>query len=180
MNKESLSRKVTESLCSTVKAGNHDYDIADAEEVLDDILSCSKLEFLGTTSKLYFNNRNQNGPLNNKMYTLPVRMDFKDRETRFEAEIMLRKICKVNCSVPYPKKMRNLLNDMIKEGKALQPNSFIRTKVNVEKLTVEAHAKTAAGWVDLNIKKSIPVSILDNSTEQVVMEIGESELSQVS
>jgi hypothetical protein len=180
MNKESLSRKVTESLCSTVKAGNHDYDIADAEEVLDDILSCSKLEFLGTTSKLYFNNRNENDPLNNKMYTLPVRMDFKDRETRFEAEIMLRKICKVNCSVPYPKKMRNLLNDMIKEGKALQPNSFIRTKVNVEKLTVEAHAKTAAGWVDLNIKKSIPVSILDNSTEQTLMEIGESALSQVS
>jgi hypothetical protein len=107
-------------------------------------------------------------------------MDFKDRETRFEAKIMLRKICKVNCSVPYPKKMRNLLNDMIKEGKVLQPNSFIRTKVNVEKLTVEAHAKTAACWVDLNIKKSIPVSILDNSTEQVVMEIGESKLSQVS
>jgi AAA+ ATPase superfamily predicted ATPase len=79
MNKETLSKKVTESLCSTVKAGNHDFDIADAEEVLDDILSCSKLEFLGTTSKLYFNNRNPNDPMNNNMYTLPVRMDFKDR-----------------------------------------------------------------------------------------------------
>jgi hypothetical protein len=180
MNKESLSRKVTESLCSTVKAGNHDYDIADAEEVLDDILSCSKLEFLGTTSKLYFNNRNPNDPMNNNTYTLPVRMDFKDRETRFEAEIMLRKICKVSCSVPYPKKMCNLLNDIIKEGKALKPDCYIRTKVNVETLTVEALAKTSGGWVDLNLKRSIPLNILDNSTTQVAMDLAESEPSQIS
>jgi hypothetical protein len=180
MNKESLSRKVTECLGATVKAGNHDYNIADAEEVLDDILSCSKLEFLGATSKLYFNNRNPNDPMNNNMYSLPVRMDFKDRDTRFEAEIMLRKICKVNCSVPYPKKMRTLLNDIIKEGKAIKPDCFIRTKVNVEKLYVEAHAKTPTGWLDLNLKRDIPISILDNSTVQVAMETGDSTLSQIS
>jgi hypothetical protein len=180
MNKESLSRKVTECLGATVKAGNHDYDIADAEEVLDDILSCSKLEFLGATSKLYYNNRNPNDPMNNNMYSLPVRMDFKDRETRFEAEIMLRKICKVNCSVPYPKKMRALPNDIIKEGKAIKPDCFIRTKVNIEKLYVEAHAKTPTGWFDLNLKRAILNNILDNSTVQVAMEIGDSTLSQIS
>jgi hypothetical protein len=114
------------------------------------------------------------------MYTLPVRMDFRDRETRFEAEIMLRKICKVSCSVPYPKKMRNLLNDIIKEGKALKPDCYIRTKVNVETLTVEALAKTNGGWVDLNIKRSIPLNILDNSTSQVAMDLVESEPSQIS
>jgi hypothetical protein len=182
MNKESLSRKVTESLADSVKSGLHDYHIGDAEVVLDDILSCSKLEFLGNSTKLFYNNRNSSDTRNNKMYTVPVRMNFKDRETRFEAEIMLRKVCKVSCSVPYPKKMRTLLNDIVKQGKALQPDCFIRTKVNVEKLTVEAHAKTASGWLDLGIKKEIPLNILDNSTiaEQELMQVTPSELPQIS
>jgi hypothetical protein len=164
MNKETLSRKVTEALGNAVRSGKHDYHIGDAEEVLDDILSCSKLKFLVTQSKLFFNNRNENDERNNKMYTLPVRMEFKDRENRFEAEIMLRKLCKVNCSVPFPKKFRDQLNELIKTAKAKQPNCYIRTKVNVENLTVEAHAKTASGWLDLGLKSSISTDILDNST----------------
>jgi hypothetical protein len=95
---------------------------------------------------------------------MPVRMEFPDRERRFEAEVMLRKLCKVNCSVPYPKKFRAQLNELIKLGKAKIPNCFIRTKVNVEKLYVEAHAKTASGWVDLDLKRPISLDILDNST----------------
>jgi hypothetical protein len=167
MNKDTLSRKVTDALGTAVRSGKHDYHIGDAEEVLDDILSCSKLEFLGTQSKLFFNNRNEEDARNNNMYTLPVRMDFKDRETRFEAEIMLRKLCKVNCSVPYPKKMRKLITDIVSEGKALQPDCYIRTKVNVENLTIEAHAKTGSGWLDLGIKKQISLDILDNTVSHM-------------
>jgi hypothetical protein len=164
MNKETLSRKVTEALAAPVKAGQHDYNITDAEEILDDILSCSKLEFLGTQSKLFYNNRNASDTRNNNMYTIPVRMDFRDRESRFEAEVMLRKICKVNCSVPYPKKLRQMLNDLVKEGKRLQLDCFIRTKVNADKLTIDVHAKTSSGWLDLGLNRSIPTNILDNST----------------
>jgi hypothetical protein len=178
MNKDTLSRKVTEALGTSVRSGKHDYHIGDAEEVLDDILSCSKLEFLGTQSKLFFNNRNEEDARNNNMYTLPVRMEFKDRDTRFEAEIMLRKLCKVNCSVPYPKKLRTMLNEIVTAGKSLQPNCFIRTKVNVENLTIEAHAKTASGWLDLGLKKSISYDVLDNSTSNIQMTVDEP--SQIS
>jgi hypothetical protein len=94
-------------------------------------------------------------------------MDFKDREMRFEAEIMLKKICKVNCSVPYPKRMPTLLNDLVQKGKSLQPDCFIRTRVNVENLTVEVHAKTASGWLDLNLKQGIPLNILGGSIDTV-------------
>jgi hypothetical protein len=167
MNKDTLSRKVTEALGTAVRSGKHDYHIGDAEEVLDDILSCSKLEFLGTKSKLFFNDRNIEDTRNNAMYTMPVRMEFKDRETRFESEIMLRKLCKVNCSVPYPKKLRDKISEMIKTGKAQHPNCYIRTKVSVDNLTVEAHAKTATGWVDLGLKCNITCDILDNSMPTV-------------
>jgi hypothetical protein len=150
MNKDSISRKVTSTLGQIVKDGKHDYNVSDAEDVIDDILSCSKLEFLGNTTKKFFNKRNLNDTRNDKMYTVPVRMDFRDRDTRFNAEISLRKICKVNCAVPYPKKLRLMLGELVKEGKKTNPNSFIRTRVNVDKLTIEAHAKTEGGWVTSN------------------------------
>jgi hypothetical protein len=172
MNKDTLSRKVTEALSESVRTGKHDYHIGDAEEVLDDILSCSKLEFLGTQSNVR----------NNAMYTLPVRMEFKDRECRFESEIMLRKLCKVNCSVPYPKRMRLLLNEVLSAGKRLQPDCYIRTKVNVENLTVEAHAKTASGWLDLGLKRQIPLDVIDipASSGTVSSQLAVSEPVQIS
>jgi hypothetical protein len=182
MNKESLSRKVTESLVSSVKSGLHDFHIGDAEVVLDDILSCSKLEFLGNSTKLFYNNRNISDPRNNTMYTVPVRMDFKDKDSRFNAEIMLRKVCKVSCSVPYPKKLRSMIGDVVKQGKVLQPDCFIRTKVNIENMTIEAHAKTASGWLDLGIKQQIPLNILDNfsSFESEDMAVSSGEQPQIS
>jgi hypothetical protein len=114
------------------------------------------------------------------MYTVPVRFDFKDRDTRFNAEIMLRKVCKVNCAVPYPRKMRSLLGELVRKGKALQPDCFIRTKVNVEKLQVEAHAKTASGWLDLGLKCEIPLNILDATLDVEPMQTTTVEGSQIS
>jgi hypothetical protein len=163
MNKDSIARKVTMSMANLAKKGDHDYNISDAEDVIDDILSCSKLEFLGNATKKYFNKRNVNDPKNDTMYTVPVRMDFKDKDTKIKAETSLRKICKVSCTTPYPKKLRTLLGEVIKEGKTKCPNTFIRTRVNIDKLTIEAHAKTGDGWVDLNIIKDIPLNILDNN-----------------
>jgi hypothetical protein len=97
---------------------------------------------------------------------------------------MLRKVCNVNCSVPYPKKMCALLGDIVKRGKLLQPDCFIKTKVNVENLTVEAHAKTASGWLDVGIKVEIPTSILDSLvtlvSEDDAMQVSPSESSQIS
>jgi hypothetical protein len=105
-------------------------------------------------------------------------MEFKDHDTPFEAEIMLRKLCKVNCSVPYPKKLRTMLNEIVTAGKSLEPNCFIRVKINNENLTIEAHAKTASGWLDLGLKKSISYDILDNSSINIQMTVDEP--SQIS
>ena len=161
MNKDTISRKVTLALSSKAQSGEHDYHIGDAEEVIDDILSCAKLEFLGSTTRKFYNKNKKDDPRNNKMCTLPVRMDFKDRETRIQAEISMRKICKVSCSTPYPRKLRTLLDTLVKEGKAMAKDCFIRTRVNVDKLTVEAHAKKGETWEDLHLLRPIPLDILD-------------------
>jgi hypothetical protein len=161
MNRDTLSRKVTLALSSKVSSGNHDYDVKDAEEVMDDILSCSKLEFLGTTTKKFQNDKNPNDTRNGKMCTMPVRFEFKDRDTRIQAETNLRKVCGVSCSVPYPKRLRTILNNLVSEGKKIMPNTFIRTRVNVDSLTVDVHARTGEGWKDLNMRTKIPLNICD-------------------
>jgi hypothetical protein len=159
MNKETLSTKVTLALSSKASSGKHDYDIKDAEEAIDDVLSCSKLEFLGTTSRKFFNKKNPSDPKNDTFCTIPVKFDFKDKDTRIQAEKSLRKICKVSCAVPYPKKLRDILDKLLKEGKKKCPDSYIRTRVNVDSLTIDVHAKTGEGWLDLELACPIPLDI---------------------
>jgi hypothetical protein len=171
MNKETLSRKVTLDLSSRASSGEHDYNIKDAEDVIDDILSCSQLEFLGSTTRKFTNKKNPKDSRNDKMCTIPVRMEFKDKEIRKEAEISLRKICKVSCAVPYPKKLRAIMDRMVQDGKKKHPGCYIRTKVNVDSLTVKAFAKTGEGWVDLNTVENIPLSILEQVTNDTAMDV---------
>jgi hypothetical protein len=164
MNKDTLSRKVTLALGEKASGGEHDYDIKDAEDAIDDILSCSKLEFLGATSKKFFNKKNLSDARNDTFCTLPVRFEFKDRETRIQAEKTLRKVCKVSCATPYPKKLRTMLDSMLSEGKKKYPKCFIRTRVSVDDLTAEAHARVGDNWVDLGLKCAIPYDICDQVT----------------
>jgi hypothetical protein len=39
----------------------------------------------------------------------------------------------------------------------------------VENLTIEAHAKTGSGWLDLGIKKQISLDILDNTVSHMTV-----------
>ena len=81
INKETISCKVTVALHDKAKSGAHDWAIGDAEEMVDDTLSCSTLQFLGSGTRKFYNNREKDDPRNSKMCTVPVRMDFKNKET---------------------------------------------------------------------------------------------------
>ena len=181
MNKQTLAKKVTLALHEKAQAGDHDYNTGDAEELLDDMLSCANLEFLGTGTRKFHNKRDDKDKRNGNMCTMPVRLDFKSKEIRIQAEDTLRKICKVSCATPYPRKLRSLLDEVLKEGKKAYSKCYIRTKVNYENLTIEAHARTENGWVDLKLKRDIPLDILDRfdtstgtpAADNVLMETGE-------
>ena len=180
INKDTLSRKVTLALSDKAKKGDHDFNMNDAEDTIDDVLSCSKLEFMGSTSRTFYNTRDSKDTRNGKFCTLPVRLDFKDKETRIQAEISLRKICKVSCSTPYPKQLRVLLDGLVKEGKKVAPDSFIRTRVNVDKLTIDVHAKNGKEWRDLGLACEIPLNILSFQESQVTENMDSDEIAPVS
>jgi len=164
INKESISRKVTLALHGAASAGEHDWNIKDAGEMVDDVLSCSQLEFLGQGTKKFFNNKKKDDPRNGKMCTVPVRLDFKNKETRVSAEYTLRSICKASCSIPYPKKLRALLGRAILEGKKKYPKNYIRTKVDVDGLQVTTSARVGDTWLPASGPFPIPLDVLDPNT----------------
>ena len=95
------------------------------------------------------------------MCTVPVRMEFKNKETKLQAESTLRSVCKLNCSTPYPKRLRTLINEMIQQGKSSHPASFIRIKVDIDNLLLSAHARQGDNWIHLKLDTVIPLDILD-------------------
>ena len=178
INKETISKKVTVALHDKAREGNHDYALNDACEMVDDTLSCSMLEFMGNGTKKYYNRRDNNDPKNGKMCTVPVRFDFKNKETRIQAENTLRNICKVSCSVPYPKKLRTLLATRIAEGKKIRSGCFIRNRVDIDNLKIVTSARAENGWEHLDMDIPIPEDILGNDTMEV--STNQSEGSRVS
>ena len=66
INKESISKKVTHALHDSAAAGEHDWNIKDAGVMVDDVLSCSQLEFLGSGTRKFFNNKKPTDPRNKR------------------------------------------------------------------------------------------------------------------
>jgi hypothetical protein len=121
---------------------------------------------------------------NGKFCTVPAKLTFRNKDEKIRAEQSIRKLCKVRCSIPYPKKLRDIVNNMIQDGRKASPGNFIRFKVDAENLKVSAAASIHQGnnkykWEDLNISTDIPLDVLDK-TIQVTLDTEEAMDSQVS
>ncbi len=111
INRESLSEKVPLMLHEKAKtAGIYKGNSEAATKSKDDILSCASIDFLCKGSKVFYNTKDTTDLRNNKMCTVPVKLTFRDRNTRFQAEQTLKKACKVKCATPYPKKLRSIIH----------------------------------------------------------------------
>ena len=170
MNKDTLARKVTIDLHArgkkaAEKDGRRDHHREqEIAEMTDDMLTCASLDFLGTGTQTYTNRFNSEDPNNGKYCTVPVKLIFKEKQARINAEQHLRKMCQVKCSTPYPKGLRKMISDLINVAKEKKNGCFIRVKVNIEKLTLEAHASVGQetkSWEDLQLTRDIPLNILD-------------------
>jgi Holliday junction resolvase RusA-like endonuclease len=162
LNRDTLSRKVTLHLHDRAQSqGIYKGNPAAAEEAIDDILSCATIDILGKGSQTFYNKKDTGDARNGKMCTVPVKLTFRDKATRFQAELTLKKACKVKCSTPYPKQLRTIMDDLVKVCKPANSGCFILTRVDMDKLTVTARARTDKGWKDLDNTAKIPLDILD-------------------
>jgi hypothetical protein len=142
MNKDTLSKKATIAL-TTLAAGKEkktgSIPSNDAIDAIDDVLSLAEnYQVLGNTTKTY---RNTKDPQSGLYCTAPIRYDFKNKDTRTNAEIVLRDRCGVSCAVPYPVPVRECIKQIVADVKKEYPDNFVKVAVDTGKLVFKIARK---------------------------------------
>jgi hypothetical protein len=185
MNTNTLARHVTQDITSKAAVAEGKQNGRPAEETiiaLDDALSMvSGMDFFGKVTKPFQNKFNKDDPLNGTYCTMPVKMNFKSKEARTRAETMLKKKCKVSCTVPYPTRLRQMIKETIQAEKVAHPNCFIQVRVDTESLSLKVSRKEGDKWINNYEVKAIEDKVMDIGTVRndipVPMETGSSQAS---
>jgi hypothetical protein len=124
---------------------------------LDDVMSVTQNVVLyGKVTRPFENKKNPQDPKNKSFFTLPIRYEFKDRETRLEAETILRDTCKIDCTTPYPANLRSCIRQTIDHFRKDYPEDYIKVTVDTQDLTLRVSRKVKGdGWY--NHKEPIPI-----------------------
>jgi hypothetical protein len=110
----------------------------------------------GKVTRPYENKMNPQDPKNKSFFTMPVRYEFKDKETRLEAETILRDTCKIDCTTPYPANLRSCIRQTIEHYRKDYPEDYIKVTVDTQDLVLRVSRKVKGdGWY--NSKDPIPL-----------------------
>ena len=77
----------------------------------------------------------------------------------------MRALCKVGCTTPYHRTLRNRIGAVIEQGKTRYPNNFIQVKIDVENFALKVSRRRIDTGVWYNNVDIIPLdeSVLDLS-----------------
>ena len=145
MNTATISMKVTQDIAAkaaTVEGHPQGRPTADTVTMLDDAISLVKgMEFYRKATKPFANKKNPSDPVNGKFCTIPVKMGFKDKDTKQQVESLLRNKCKIQCYTPYPFYLRKAIRTTIETEKVKYPEHFIQVRVDAEAATLKLSRK---------------------------------------
>jgi hypothetical protein len=130
-----------------------------AEQLDDALAMVTKMEFFGKQTK---KSKNKLGE-DDDFCTIPVKLVFKDKETREAADGRLRKLCKMGGTIPYHRTLRNVINTTIEDAKSKYPRSFIQVKVDVENFQLKISRLEDGTWYNNVEQVTLPDSVLDLS-----------------
>ena len=171
MNVDTMSKKATlalTSMAAKVEGKVTSTPSPDSVAALDDVLSVTKgIKFFGNSTKTYRNTKDKES---GAYCTIPVKYDFKDKDTRIKAEAVLRSRCKVSCATPYPTILRECIKQTIEHFKAGYPGDFFRVNVDAAKFSLKVHRKKAeegAIWQSLDRDIGLPNEALNISSRTV-------------
>ena len=135
MNQNTISAKATGALTTMAAVTEGKNSCVPSEEAvtaIDDVLSMVKsMQFFGKTTKSY---KNAKDPKSGAYCTIPVKYEFKDKDTRIRAETILREKCKVHCSTPYPTILRETIRQVINHVKHGYPDNQVRVNVDLKNM----------------------------------------------
>jgi hypothetical protein len=156
MNPATMNRKFSLALkakAAEVDGGVNGEPKADTVVQLDDTLSMVKhMDFFGKATKK---------AKDKDFFTIPVKLAYKDRDTRIAAEQNLRKLCKVSCTTPYHSTLRDFMKKIMDEAKAKYKNSYIQTKVDVDGMSLKVSYRQDGVWYNNVEVVELPDSVLD-------------------
>jgi hypothetical protein len=173
VNKDTMSKRATLALTSlAAKKENKKGTIPSSEAVgaIDDVLSVVKnISFFGTGTKTYTNEKDE---LSGAYCTAPVKYEFKDRETKFAAEKILKSTCGINCSTPYPTLVRECIRQIVQEAKQSYPDNFIRVTLDTNKMVFRVARRPPKdapdnGWRYGKVDIPVPEAALDINCRKV-------------
>jgi hypothetical protein len=172
LNEQSILAKATLALseaAATVEGNKGKPPSRDAVSALDDIMSVTEnVTLFGKVTKPYVNNANPADPRNRTFFTLPVRYEFRDRDTKIEAETILRDTCKVDCTTPYPTILRHYIKQVIDHMKVQYPEQFIKVTVDTANLLLRVTRRhKTKGWYSLDEPIKLPEEVLDIHARKV-------------
>ncbi len=178
MNPETMKRKFTENViakAASVEAREDCRPSPAVAEQLDDALAMvTKMEFFGKQTK---KSKNRLGE-EDDFCTIPVKLCFKDKETREAADGRLRKLCKMGGTVPYHRTLRNVINTTMDEAKKKYPRSFIQVKVDVENFQLKVSRLEDGTWINNVELVDLPDTVLDLSRTGPIVRRKPSQSSQ--
>jgi hypothetical protein len=163
MNPETMKRKFSENVIAKAAAVEQREDgrpsPAVADQLDDALAMVTKMEFFGKQTK---KSKNKHGE-EEDFCTIPVKLCYKDKETREAADGRLRKLCKMGGTIPYHRTLRNVINTVIEDSKKKYPSSFIQVKVDVENFQLKVSRLEDGVWMNNVELVSLPDSVLDLS-----------------
>ena len=174
MNKETISKKATLALTSMAAKNEGKLSSTPSEDAvaaIDDVLSMTTgMSFFGNTTKTYTNPRDKES---GAYCTIPVKYEFKDKDTRIRAETALRSRCKVSCATPYPIILREYIKQVIDKVKQKFPGEFVKVYVDSTRLSlaVARRGDKDSGWTYLKDDIPLPLDVLNVHSRSVPKDI---------
>jgi hypothetical protein len=166
LNEKTILSQATLALSSAAAAVEGNANQKPSREVvatLDDVMSVTQNVILyGKVTKPYENKANPEDEKNRSFFTMPIRYEFKDKETRVEVETILRDTCKVECATPYPLILRQCIRQVIDHFRKDYPNDYIKVMVDSQNLALKVSRKVKGdGWYTHKEPIPLPPQVLD-------------------
>lgn len=130
---------------------------------LDDAFSATvDVEFMGQETKRYNNPNKLDDPKNGKFCTLPTRVRFTDRASRFYFENTVRKLEGPKASQSWPKPIRAEMQALAKLVKDANPGKVVSVRVDTRDLSFSTWTKVDGErkWERVGGSYRIPPSVM--------------------
>jgi len=171
INEDTISTNVSKALtamAAKVEDRRSGIPSDDAIEAIDDVISVAKkMSFFGKSTKSVRNTKN--AELNGSYMTIPVKYEFRDRDTKFFADEVLRKTCNAQLSVPYPTILREGIKQIVENHKKKYPDHLIKVLVDTRKMVFKTSRRLTktSEWIKFPTEIPIPEACLDVGARDV-------------